>query len=109
MSDQPSNAELAWRLEKIDDKLNGVIGRPEYLSDKQGLDYRFAEVKGHIDDLRNVHAEDVRELHARITEQAQSGRDNKMLWRQVLIEGALPALVSLAGVLVTLWIARGGR
>jgi hypothetical protein len=106
---QPSNAELAWRLERIQDTLNGVIGRPEYLSDKQALDYRFTEVKGHIDDLRRVHADDVRELHARITEQAKTGVEHRYHWRTMLLTGVLPALATIAGIVATIIISRGGK
>jgi hypothetical protein len=109
VSDEPSNAELAWRLGRIQDTLNGVIGRPEYLSDKQALDYRFTEIKGHIDDLRRVHGDDVRELHARITAQAEAGAQHRMHWRTLLWTGALPAAVAAASAFLSFLISHGGH
>jgi hypothetical protein len=109
VADEPSNAELAWRLQNIQQMLAGLIGRPEYDADQRAADRRFTELAADIEDVRRQHAEDVRVLHERITEQARNGVEHRMHWRSVILTGVLPALVTGTGILVTWLISRGGH
>lgn len=109
MPDEVTTGELARRLDDIQRLLTGVVGHPEYAADKRGLDYRFGEVKADIEDLRRVHADDVRELHARISEQARAGVEHRMHWRSLLLTGVFPALMTGLGVLVAWLVAHGGH
>lgn len=106
--DEPTNAELGRRLELIQQTLASLVGRAEYSADQRGTDYRFSEISRVIDAERRERAEDITAVNQRITDQAKAGEEHRMHWRGLLWQGALPALVALLSVLVTLWIAHHG-
>lgn len=108
MADEPTNSELAWRLDRIQDTLVGLVGHPEYLADKRAADYRMAEIERRIAEEARERAADVEALHQRISDQAKAGAEHRMQWRSLLWTGALPALVTLIGVIVSIWIAHQG-
>lgn len=99
--------------------LAGVVGHPEYEADKRGSDFRLSEVERDLAEERRERvsgisqeradrAEAIREVHQRITDQAKANAEHKMQWRSLVWQGALPAVVALIGVLVTLYLAYHG-
>ena len=117
--DQPTNFELARRLEEIRQMLGGVVGHPEYAADKRALDYRLSSLSGElgderrdrvaaIDQERRERADAVKAVNDRIDEQARAGLENRRHWRELLWQGALPALATIAVGLLALWAAHGG-
>lgn len=119
MADDPSNGELARRLDEIRGMLGSVVGHPEYAADKQGLDFRLGNLAGQIADERrdraaaiererDERAEAVKALNDRFTEQAKAGTEHRRHWRELLWQGALPAVATLIVGLLALWAAHSG-
>jgi len=113
MTSEPTNGELARRLEDIQRMLSGVVGHPEYEADKRGSDFRLSEVERDLAEERRERAaaigqeradraEAIREVNQRISDQAKAGAEHRMHWRELLLTGVLPAVVALVGVLVTI-------
>jgi hypothetical protein len=109
LSDEPTNGELAWRLERISDMLAGVVGRPEYTADKRGIDHRLNDFDLRLSEERRERERAVKELGDRITAQAQAGIEHRMHWRTLLWTGLLPAVVAAIGVVAAIWINHGGH
>jgi hypothetical protein len=109
MTSEPSNADLAWRLDQIARRLDDVIGRAEYTADRRGLDRELAELRRDLDEERRMRSEAIKATSERLDEQARSGAENRMHWRTLLWTGVIPALVALIGVAVTLLISHGGH
>lgn len=108
MADEPSNAELAWRLQRIQDTLSGVVGRPEYDADKRSADYRFADLARDLAEERRERTEAVKAVRELVAAQARNAGENRMHWRSLILTGVLPALVALIGVIVTIALSHGG-
>lgn len=106
--DEPTNWELARRLEDIQKMLAVVVGLPEYAADRRALDYRLDDLQRDLETERRERANDVKAVNDRLDKQAEAGTEHRMHWRALLWTGALPAVVALLGVLVTLWIAHNG-
>lgn len=119
MTDEPSNGELARRLDDIRHMLGSVVGHPEYAADKRALDYRLTDMGDEIaqerrdrvdaiDLERRERAEAVKAVNDRITEQATAGLEHRRHWRELLWQGALPALATIVIGLLALWAAHYG-
>ena len=108
MSDEPSNTELARRLDDQYRLLQALIGRNEYTADQRANDHRFAEVAADLADVRHQHAEDTRVLHERISTGAQSHVNHQRHWQQLIFTGLIPALVAVVAILAELWVNQGG-
>ena len=106
MADEPSNAELARRLNEIAVLLQQVVGRPEYNADQRHAEHRFTEIERDIEDVRRTHAEDIKEVLRRFDEQAKAGGTNL---RQALYNGLLPAIFLVVSLLVTVLLAFRGK
>lgn len=117
--DQPTNGELARRLEEIRQMLGGVVGHPEYAADKRALDYRLSSLSGELSEERHdrvaaveqerrERSEAIKAVNDRITSQVRDGVENRRHWRELLWQGALPALATIAVGLLALWAAHGG-
>ena len=117
--DEPTLGEITRRLADLQQMLAGTVGRPEYGSDQRALDYRLVDLERALADERKERAaavaqerversSDVKAVHDRITEREKAGAEHRMHWRQLLWTGALPALVALVGIVVTLMIAHHG-
>lgn len=108
MADDVTTGELARRLADIQQMLATLVGRDMYLSDKQGTEWRLAELARDLDSERRERAEAVKALSDRLDAQATAAGENRMHWRTLLWTGALPAMVALLGVIITLWISHHG-
>jgi hypothetical protein len=108
VADEPSNAELAWRLQRIQETLNGVVGRPEYDADKRSTDYRFSDLAHDLAEERRERTEAVKAIRELVEAQAKNAGESRMHWRSLILTGVLPALVALAGVIVTIALSHGG-
>lgn len=119
MPDDPSNWELARRLDDIHRMLAGVVGHPEYAADKRAVDFRLAELERDLAEERRERAAAieteraardaaVRAVGKRLDDQAKADGESRGRWHDRLWTGALPAVVALLGVLVTLWISHHG-
>lgn len=104
---EPSNAELARRLNDIAVLLQQVVGRPEYTADQRHSEHRFTEIERDIADVRRMHGEDVKDVNKRIDDVTKSSGSNL---RQALYNGLLPAIFLVVGLLVTILLAfKGGK
>lgn len=108
MPDEPSNGELGRRLDSITLLLSNLIGRAEYNAHQEGIDRRFADLGIIIQEVRQVHADDLRELHQRIGNHEKSESANRQSWRGIVYTGIIPAVLVGVGILVQLWI-NGGK
>jgi hypothetical protein len=116
VADEPTNGELARQLADIKLMLAAVVGHPEYAADKRYLDSRFADLADDLAEERRQRADAIeqerRDRAAAIkatNERIDAGRDTRMHWRTLLWTGALPALVALLGVIVTIALSHGGH
>lgn len=106
MADEPSNGELARRLDEIARLLRDVPARGEYLEYQRRVDQRFADMAADIAEVRHVHDVDVKEHQRRHDDdRKQRGTD----WRQALYQGLMPFAVAAAAVLLGMWLAKGGK
>lgn len=96
MADEPSNAELAWRLEAIQRVLGELVSRAEYAARLETAEHRFAELAADVAEVRRAQEE-----HAREHREARHGL------RTIVYTGVIPSLVAAASILVSLWL--GGR
>jgi hypothetical protein len=119
VADEPTNGELARRLEEIRQMLGGVVGHPEYAADKRALDYRLSSLSGElgderrdrvaaIDQERRERSDAVKAVNDRITDQAKAGLEHRRHWRELMWQGALPALATIIVGLLALWAAHSG-
>jgi hypothetical protein len=106
VADEPTNAELARRLTEIATLLQQVVGRPEYNADQRHVEHRFTEIERDIEDVRRIHAEDIKEVFRRFDEQNKAGGTNM---RQALYNGLLPAIFLVVSLLVTVLLAFKGK
>lgn len=108
MSHEPSNGELARRLDTIQGLVQGLIGRQEYLADQRATDRRIGVIEADVQRLDKELAETTRGLHDRIDEQAKSGVEHRRHWQELLFIGLLPSVVTALGILLTIWM-NGGK
>lgn len=109
MGEEITNGELARGIAELKAMVGGLIGRAEYSADQRSSERRFTEIAADLEDVRRVHAEDVRVLHDRITEQAKAGTEHRMRWHDRLMMGLLPAIAALLVGLITLVATNGGH
>lgn len=96
MSDDPSNWELARRLDQIYGSVQALIGRAEYAEYQKHIDRQISAMQKDIEAIRTEHADYVKTT----TSHRQ--------WKTMVYTGLVPALVSLAAILVTLAMHNGG-
>ena len=111
MADEPSNAELARRMDRIEVLLQDLslrlVSSDVYNRDQRETERRFAELERELAEERLARKEDVKDLRGRMDERDKTGGSN---FRQGIYSGVIPALLVLAGILVQVFLAlRGGR
>jgi hypothetical protein len=99
--DEPSNSELARRLDAI---YLVIVSRPEYLADLRRLDDRTGDLRRDIDENRRDSDEKIRAVHQRVTDTEKSAEAHRISWRTVIYTGLIPALVALGAILAQLWL-----
>lgn len=92
--DEPSNAELAWRLEAIQRQLAELVGRPEYQARLESAERRFGEL-----------GTDVVHLGTRIDEHEHSHATSSLSWRAIIYTAIPSALMVLVGIAVQIWLS----
>jgi Flp pilus assembly protein TadB len=107
--EQPTNAELAWRLEQIRLSVTELIGRREYDVAQRELDRRFAEVERQLAEQRRDTDEEIRQVHQRITDEAKRAADHRASWRTIIYTGLIPAAVVFLSIIAQIWLAKGGH
>jgi hypothetical protein len=109
VSDEPTNGELARRLDDIYRTLQGSIGQPQYVADQRRIDDRLEDLRrGDAEERRDREAA-VRAVHQRITDELASAANNKLSWRTILYTGVIPALIVLLSILVQIWLHGGTK
>lgn len=106
VADDPSNWELARRLDQIDRSLRALVGRDGYTEYQRAIERQFAELARDIEDVRRQHTEDVTALHKRIGDEAKTATDRHQ-WKTMLWVGVFPAVVAVAAILVQVWLTKG--
>ena len=107
--DEPTNGELARGIADLKAMLTAVVSRAEYEAWKDGQGYRLAELARRDDEERAAREADVRELHARLDEQARAVSNSRQHWRSLIWTGALPAMATILAAVLTYLITRGGH
>lgn len=108
MAEEPTNGELARRLDDLKTLVVGLVGRHEYDADKRAIEARFDEMGARLEDVRHQHHEDIRVVHERISAGNTSGVQNRQHWQSLLWQGLLPALVAAVGIWVAYLAGHGG-
>jgi hypothetical protein len=101
--DEPSNGELARRLDKIEILLQGLVSRAEYTIDQRHVERRLADIDRDVADLRDKHDKDVGELRKAL---ADDGKRQGVNFRQAVYSGALPAILCAISVLLALKVGK---
>ena len=89
-----------------------VVTRVEYTADQRTAERRWAELDRLVAEVRQVHAEDIREIRLSLDklvgrfEVAQERRGSNL--RQNIYSVLIPSLLFLGSVLVQIWMAKGG-
>lgn len=107
--DEPTNRELAWRLDQIQSTLSGAVGRLEYIADKRGTDQRLDTLERGISEAKRSGFEAIGRVNARMDEHEKSHKAAGVRWQTLLWTGVLPVLVAAIGVLATLYLSHGGH
>lgn len=121
--EQPTNWELARRLDDLRSMLRGeVVTVSEYSAQKRADDRRMDDFDRRLDDAKRSGFEAIaREraermaadeaINTRITTQAEAGAEHRDRWRTLLWTlfwtGLVPAVIALIGILVTLHLTGG--
>ena len=103
--DQPSSGELARRLDEIRAL---IIGRPEYTADQRRHDDRYMGLRREVDDTSRDLEEGLKAANRRIDNMIKSGIEHRRHWRELIWQGALPAVATLIAGLLALWVAHSG-
>lgn len=110
MADDPSNGELARRIDDVHQSVLRMVSQELYLAEQRSAERRFGELERAIEKGRQRHDGDMKALNDRIDGQIRAATEHRMSWRQVIWTGLLPALVVLISILVQLWTSgRGGK
>lgn len=107
--EQPTNGELAWRLEQIRLNIVELVGRREYDLAQRELDRRFAELQRQLAEQRRDTDEEIRAVHQRITDEAKRAAEHKASWRTIVYTGLIPACVVFLSIIAQIWLAKGGH
>lgn len=109
MGDEPTNGELARRLEDLSRIQDGFIGRREYQADERRVDDRFRDLRQAVEEERRDRQTAIEGVHQRITDETQAAANTKLSWRTILYTGVIPALVVLLSILVQIWLHGGSK
>jgi hypothetical protein len=125
VADEPSNGELARRLDDIARILLGLVSRAEYTADQRHTEHRFAELEHDIAEKRRGHDEDMREMRVELTKLrdetkdvrekvgeklAERDRSSSVNFRQAIYNGIVPGIFLVITLLVTVFLAfKGGK
>lgn len=105
--DEPSNAELQWRLEAIQRAIGELVSRAEYGARLEAAEHRFAEIAADVARLDRRHDEDMVRVHARIDGHEKSHAESGLSWRAILGTAVPAAVVALLAILAQLWVGSG--
>lgn len=110
---EPSNAELARRLDGITVLLQQVVGRPEYAADQRHTEHRITEVERDVSDVRQALNDAVKTILERMErhEEDHKLRDKEKTagWKQFLYSGIAPFAVGVLLIVVGAWMSKGGK
>ncbi|ERR1700742_2786952 len=98
MAEQPSNTDLAWRLEQIQRNLTELVGRPEYTARQEAATTKLAELQA-----------DILTLDRKLEDHERSHHEAHHNWRTLIYTGVLPALVAVLAIVTQIIIAHGGK
>lgn len=112
MGDEVTTGELGRRLDTIQQTLGTmraeVVGRLEYAADQRAGERQFREIAAALEEVRRLHVEDIRDVRDELAEQARGRIEHRRHWRELVWQGALPALMTLIVGLLALWAAHSG-
>jgi hypothetical protein len=106
VTDDPTNWELARRLDQIWSLINARVGRDEYAEYQRGVDRRYEEAQGNIEELRRKHEADMTEMRLWVTEELKKIIERSQ-WRVTTMISALSILAAVTGILITIWLKKG--
>lgn len=117
--DEPTNGELARGIGDLKAMVGALVSRAEYTVWQDNVVYRLAELARDLDEERRARidaieqerrerAEAMKAVNDRFDAQAKAVGESRTRWHDRLWQGALPALVALIGVLVTIILSHHG-
>jgi hypothetical protein len=104
--DEPSNGELAWRLDQITVLVRDLVSRSEYTTDQRHIERRFTELDRDITEERQAREIAVKETKDQLASATTQSGTN---WRQAIYSGLIPGILFLVGMLITISQTRGGK
>lgn len=113
--DEPSNGELARRLDDISRLLQGMVSQGQYNAELRLAEHRFTEIERDIEDVRKTHADDIKEVLRRLDDAnkdilrnlEQGTKERTSNWRQALYGALIPSILFLASILIQIMQAKG--
>lgn len=118
MADEPSNTELAWRLDQITVLVQGLVSRNEYNTQLAHNEHRFTELERDIEQEKSARETGIgaeRTAREKADEVLRDRQDaattsNSSNFRQAIYNGFLPGIICALGLLVTILLtSRGGK
>ena len=109
MADEPTNGELARRLDDIFRNIQGLIGSAQYIADQRRIDDRLDQVRRDLSEVRSDFQKEVASVHQRITDEAKRAAESRQSWKQILYTGLVPAFVVFLSILVQIWLHGGSK
>ena len=118
MADEPTNGELARRLDDIFRNIQGLIGSAQYIADQRRIDDRLDQVRRDLSESAATSRRPgrcpatSRRRHAstRASPTKQSARpSHASRWKQILYTGLVPAFVVFLSILVQIWLHGGSK
>lgn len=107
MPDEPSLGEVVRRLDRMEVLLQDLtlrlVSADVYTRDQREIGRRLTELERDLADRRREHAEDVKDLRARIDDRDKTSGTNV---RQAIYAGLIPAVLFLVTILLQL---KGGK
>lgn len=100
MPGEPSNTELAWRLDSIQRVLGELVSRAEYVARLEATERRFTELSRTVDRLERKHDDDMKDHE-------KDHAENQRSWREILWPMAGAAAGSAAAIVVQLMTSGG--
>lgn len=98
MADEPSNGDLAWRLEMVQRTLSDLVSRAEYTARLEAAERRFADIVAEL-----------AKTNKRLDEHEQNHREDRRSWREILWPMLGAAVASGLGYVLTQLLGSGGH
>jgi hypothetical protein len=106
---EPTNGELARRLDSLVALVKDLIGQREYQEFQRSVERRLGVQDRRFAEVRSDAEAEYRELRQEMDESDRRAEQRHLSWRTIIYTGLVPALVAAAAILVNVWLNHGGH